>query len=65
MSTEIVKSLANFLEAMPYQVETWDKNVVEHLSANPEKMKAFSTGSATMKWRIYSSIKYRPHKIAA
>jgi len=65
MNPEIVKSLANFLEALPYQVATWDKNVVEHLTANPEKMQAFSTGSATTKWRIYASIKYRPFKIAA
>lgn len=59
MNTEIVKSLANFLEALPYQVAAWDKNVVEHLTAHPEKLKAFHNGSAAMKWRIYSSIKYQ------
>jgi hypothetical protein len=64
MHTEIVKTLASFLEAVPYQVATWDKSVIEHLIAHPEQMKAFSTGSATTKWRIYASIKYH-HKIAA
>lgn len=60
MEPEVVKSLANFLEAIPYQVATWDKKVVDHLTANPEKMKDFHMGSATMKWEIYSSIKYQP-----
>lgn len=61
MKPEIIKSLANFLEAIPYQVATWDKKVVEHLSAHPEKMQDFHSGSASTKWRIYSSIKYQPH----
>jgi hypothetical protein len=60
MNPEIVKSLAHFLEAIPYQVATWDRHVVDHLAAHPEKMKDFHQGSATTKWRIYSSIKYQP-----
>lgn len=60
MEPEVVKSLANFLEAIPYQVATWDKKVVDHLTAHPEKMRDFHMGSATMKWKIYSSIKYQP-----
>ena len=59
MNPEIVKSLAHFLEALPDQVATWDKKVVDHLSANPDKLQAFHSGSATAKWGIYSSIKYR------
>jgi hypothetical protein len=59
MNPEIVKSLAHFLEALPEQVATWDKKVVEHLSAHPDKLHAFHSGSATAKWRIYASIKYR------
>lgn len=58
MSTEIVKSLATFLEAIPYQVVTWDKSVIDHLAANPEKMQDFRSGSIATKWRIYSAIKY-------
>ena len=65
MSTEIVKSLASFLEAVPYQVETWDKRVIEHLATNPEKMHAFRNGTPLAKWRIYSAIKYPQHRIAA
>lgn len=61
MKPDIVKSLANFLEAIPYQVATWDKKVVDHLFAHPEKLQAFHSGSASTKWRIYSSIKYQPH----
>lgn len=61
MELDIVKSLANFLEAIPYQVATWDKKVIDHLVAHPEKMKDFHSGSITMKWKIYSSIKYQPH----
>lgn len=59
MYPEIVSSLATFLEALPYQVATWDKRVVDHLAANPEKLQDFKNGTATVKWRIYSSIKYR------
>lgn len=65
MNTEIVKSLASFLEAVPYQVEKWDRRVIEHLATNPEKLQAFHSGSPLAKWRIYSAIKYSQHKIAA
>lgn len=61
MDLDIVKSLANFLDAIPYQVATWDRKVVDHLKAHPEKMQDFHRGCATTKWRIYSAIKYRPH----
>jgi hypothetical protein len=61
MKPEIVKSLANFLEAMPYQVATWDKKVVDHLAAHPEKLKDFHAGTPTKKWGIYSAIKYQSH----
>jgi hypothetical protein len=61
MELEIVKSLASFLEAIPYQVATWDKKVVDHLAAHPEKMRDFHSGSPTTKWGIYSSIKYQPN----
>lgn len=61
MKPEIVNLLASFLEAIPYQVATWDKKVVDHLFAHPDKMQDFQNGSATTKWRIYSSIKYQPH----
>jgi hypothetical protein len=60
MKPETVKSLANFLEAIPYQVATWDKKVIDYLDEHPEQMKDFHSGSATMKWKIYSSIKYQP-----
>lgn len=60
MHIEIVKTLANFLEAIPYQVATWDKHVVDHLARNPDKMQVFKNGSLEAKWRIYSSIKYAP-----
>jgi hypothetical protein len=58
MNPEIVKSLAVFLEALPEQVATWDKKVVEHLSTHPDKLRAFHSGSPTAKWRIYAAIKY-------
>lgn len=61
MNPEIVTTLATFLEAIPDQVATWDRKVVDHLSANPEEMRMFNNGSATIKWHIYSAIKYRPH----
>lgn len=61
MNTKIVGMLASFLEAMPDQVATWDRKVVDYLDANPEKMKDFHSGSQTVKWRIYSSIKYVPN----
>lgn len=58
MHTDIVRSLASFLDAIPYQVALWDKRVVDHFVAHPDKLKAFSSGSATSKWQIYSEIKY-------
>jgi hypothetical protein len=58
MRPDVVNSLAAFLEAMPYQVETWDRKVVERLSADQEKLNAFDAGTADTKWWIYSSIKY-------
>lgn len=65
MRSDIVKSLATFLEALPYQVETWDKRVIDTLFAQPEKLDDFRNGSPTAKWRIYSSIKYRVGGLAA
>lgn len=59
MNPETVKSLAHFLEAVPDQVATWDRVVVDHLDAHPEKMRDFQSGTATTKWGIYSAIKYR------
>lgn len=59
METDIVRSLANFLEAAPYQVMHWDKKVVDHFTSNPEAMHAFRTGSATTKWDLYAAVKYR------
>lgn len=59
MRTEIVKSLAAYLEAIPYQIEAWDRRVIEHLAANPGKLSAFRAGTDEAKWQIYSSIKYQ------
>ena len=65
MSIEIVKSLASFLEAIPYQVEVWDKHVIQHLATNPAELQAFRVGTPLAKWRIYSAIKYPQHRVAA
>lgn len=58
MDTTVVHELARFLEALPYQVQAWDRKVIDHLSLNSEVFTKFQQGCSGTKWNIYSRIKY-------
>lgn len=58
----VIHEVARFLEALPYQVQAWDRKVIEYLSRNPEIFQKFQRGCSITKWNIYSRIKYEALK---
>lgn len=58
MQKIIANSIANMLDAIPYQVELWDEQVIHHLVRDPHLLNHFETSGADAKWTIYHSIKY-------
>lgn len=58
MHANVVHELAKFLEALPYQVQAWDRKVINHLTQDAETFRNFQKAGAVTKWDIYSSIKY-------
>lgn len=63
MYSEVLKLLSTYLEALPAQVGTWDRKVVEYLSRNAPIYQEFKSGNDSTRWSIYSGIKFRnaPH----
>ncbi len=57
--SNVVFELAKFLDALPYQVQAWDRKVVDHLTHNTEAFRRFQRGCHIVKWDIYSAIKYQ------
>lgn len=58
MQKVIANSIADMLDAIPYQVELWDEQVINHLVHNPQLLNRFDEGGEDTKWSIYHSIKY-------
>jgi hypothetical protein len=63
MHSEVLKLLSTYLEALPAQVNTWDRKVVEYLSRNTSIYQEFKSGNDATRWGIYAGIKYKnaPH----
>ena len=59
MKSNVIHELASFLEARPYQVQAWDRKVIDHMVRNAEAFRNFQKGGAAAKWDIYSAIKYQ------
>lgn len=59
MKSSVIHELARFLEALPYQVQAWDHQVIDHLVRHTETFRDFQKSDAAAKWDIYSSIKYQ------
>lgn len=58
MDKGILHELAAFLDALPYQVQAWDRKVIEHLARNAEALRHFRNGSTAVKWDVYRAIRY-------
>lgn len=58
MRKAIANTIASLLDAIPYQVELWDGEVIDHLVHNSELLSDFDEGGSDAKWSIYHSIKY-------
>jgi len=61
MQKVVAISIANMLDAIPYQVELWDEAVIDHLVSHPLLLSRFDGGGEETKWNIYRSIKYGHH----
>lgn len=59
MQQEVLTLLSSFLEAIPVQVKTWDKKVIDYLSNNAKALQEFKAGNNSTKWNIYSDIRYK------
>ena len=58
MTTEVLTLLSGFLGAMPSQVGTWDKKVIDYLTRDAEAYQAFKSGTDSARWDIYAGVKY-------
>lgn len=51
---EVTAELSTFLEAIPYQVEAWDSEVVDGLMGNASEFDQFKNSDDFRKWEIYN-----------
>jgi hypothetical protein len=58
MREAVLHHLATYFDALPYQVEFFDKKVIDHLTLNPGQFEIFQKGDMAEKWIAYRSIKY-------
>ena len=58
MKKHVTATVAEYLGALPYQVEAWDHKVIMGFLDDITLFDAFCRGSDHAKWQIYSAVRH-------